>query len=178
MNGSFRLLACAALAALAVPLAAQQEVHMRGNTPVAPNGLKIPPLPTAPVVYETAEGQTIRVSVYARGFQNPWSMAWVSDDTILVAERGGAIKAVRNGVVDPQPVPGAPVCREQTWHSIPTLRATGSCTSATPSLLIPRLALPPPPLRQLAQGEAAVAEHRRRRSQWRARSGTARDSPA
>jgi hypothetical protein len=51
---------------------------------------------------------TIKVSVYARGFQNPWSMAFVSDDTILVAERGGAIKAVRNGVVDPTPVPVRP----------------------------------------------------------------------
>ena len=58
--------------------------------------------------FETGEGQTIRVSVYARGFNNPWSMAWVSDDTMLVAERGGAIKVVRNGVVDPQPVSGAP----------------------------------------------------------------------
>jgi aldose sugar dehydrogenase len=109
MNRFFRLLAAAVLAALAVPLAAQQEVPMRGNTPVAPQGITIPPLPDAPVRYETAEGQTIRVSVYARGFQNPWSMAFVSDDTILVAERGGAIKAVRNGVVDPKPVPGAPV---------------------------------------------------------------------
>jgi aldose sugar dehydrogenase len=108
MNGSFRSLAAALLAALAVPLAAQQEVPMRGTTPVAPQGIKIPPLPDAPVRYETAEGQTIRVSVYARGFQNPWSMAFVSDDTILVAERGGAIKAVRNGVVDPTPVAGAP----------------------------------------------------------------------
>jgi glucose/arabinose dehydrogenase len=107
MNGFFRLLAAAVL--LAVPLAAQQDVPMRGAIPVAPQGLKIPPLPDTPVRYETGEGQTIRVSVYARGFQNPWSMAFVSDDTILVAERGGAIKAVRNGVVDPKPVPGAPV---------------------------------------------------------------------
>src|SRR5688572_6257489 len=109
MNGLSRLLAAATLAALTVPLAAQQEVSVgRGGTPVAPNGIKIPPLPTAPVRYETAEGQTIRVSVYARGFQNPWSMAFVSDDTILVAERGGAIKVIRNGVVDPTPVPGGP----------------------------------------------------------------------
>jgi aldose sugar dehydrogenase len=108
MNGLIRLFAAAGIAALAVPLTAQQEVPMRGNTPVAPQGIRIPPLPDAPVRYETAEGQTIRVSVYARGFQNPWSMAFVSDDTILVAERGGAIKAVRNGVVDPTPVPGAP----------------------------------------------------------------------
>jgi aldose sugar dehydrogenase len=109
MNGFFRLLAAALLAALVVPLSAQQEVPMRGTTPVAPQGIKIPPLPDSPVRYETAEGQTIRVSVYARGFQNPWSMAFVSDDTILVAERGGAIKVVRNGVVDPKPVSGAPV---------------------------------------------------------------------
>ena len=86
---------------------------MRNNTPVAPQGIKVPPLPDAPVRYETAEGQNIRVSVYARGFRNPWSMAFVSDDTILVAERGGAIRAVRNGVVDPQPVPGGPVARGQ-----------------------------------------------------------------
>ena len=108
MNGFVRLLAVAALAALVAPLAAQQDVPMRNNTPVAPQGIKIPPLPETPVRYETAEGQTIKVSVYARGFQNPWSMAFVSDDTILVAERGGAIKAVRNGVVDPTPVQGGP----------------------------------------------------------------------
>jgi len=92
---------------------AQQEVPMRNNTPVAPQGIKIPPLPEAPVRYETAEGQNIRVSVLARGFTNGWSMAFVSDDTILVAERGGQIKAVRNGVVDPQPVSGAPAARGQ-----------------------------------------------------------------
>jgi len=104
----------ATLVVLWMPLAAQQEVPVgRGGTPVAPQGLAkpLPPLPDTPIRYETAEGQSIRVGVYARGFQMPWSMAFVSDDTILVAERGGAIKAVRNGVVDPKPVPGAPVAR-------------------------------------------------------------------
>ena len=108
MKRFFCFLSAAALAIVVMPLAAQQEVPMRGNTPVAPQGIKIPPLPDAPVRYETAEGQNIRVSVYARGFRNAWSMAFVSDDTILVAERGGAIRVVRNGVVDPQPVPGGP----------------------------------------------------------------------
>ena len=108
-----------ALAILAAPPfvmtgAAQQEVPMRGTTPVAPQGLnKIPPLPDAPVRYETAEGQTIRVSVLARGFTNGWSMAFVDDDTILVAERGGQIKAVRKGILDPQPVSGGPIARGQ-----------------------------------------------------------------
>src|SRR5215510_12227414 len=108
MNGFFRMFAAAAVL-FAIPLAAQQDVPMRNGIPVAPQGIKTPPLPATPVRYETAEGQNIRVSVYARGFQNPWSMAFVSDDTILVAERGGAIKAVRNGMVDPTPVAGGPV---------------------------------------------------------------------
>src|SRR5690349_17202419 len=107
------VLSAAALAIFAVTLTAQQDVPMRNNTPVAPQGIKIPPLPDTPVRYETAEGQNIRVSVYARGFHNAWSMAFVPDDTILVAERAGAIRVVRNGMVDPQPVPGAPVARGQ-----------------------------------------------------------------
>jgi glucose/arabinose dehydrogenase len=107
------ILAVLALSESNGPLAAQQEVPMRNNTPVAPQGIKIPPLPDAPARYETAEGQTIRVSVVARGFTNGWSMAFVSDDTILVAERGGQIKVVRNGVVEPQPASGAPVARGQ-----------------------------------------------------------------
>jgi glucose/arabinose dehydrogenase len=113
MERPFRRLTPVALALLAVPLAAQQDVPMRGNTPVAPQGLKVPPLPDAPVRYETAEGQDIRVVVYARGFRNPWSMAFVSDDTILVAERGGQIRVVRNGALDPEPVAGAPAVRPQ-----------------------------------------------------------------
>ncbi len=103
----------AALAVLAVPLAAQREVPMRGTTPVAPQGIRVPPLPDAPVHYETAEGQNIRVVVHTRGFRNPWSLAFVSNDTILVTERGGQVRAVRNGVLDPQPVPGAPEVRPQ-----------------------------------------------------------------
>lgn len=111
MKHLIRPLTAVAIAALAAPLVAQQEVPMRGTTPVAPQGIRIPPLPDSPVRYETAEGQTVRVSVYARGFRNPWSMAFVSDDTILVAERGGAIRVVRDGVVDPEPAAGAPVAR-------------------------------------------------------------------
>jgi aldose sugar dehydrogenase len=113
MKGFLWFLSAAALAFFAVTLGAQQDVPMRGNTPVAPQGIRIPPLPDAPIRYETAEGQNIRVSVYARGFRNPWSLAFVSDDTILVAERAGQIRVVRNGVVEPQPAAGAPMARGQ-----------------------------------------------------------------
>jgi glucose/arabinose dehydrogenase len=115
MNRSVWRLATIVLVALTVPLAGQQEVPFRGDTPIAPQGLKVPPLPDAPVRYETAEGQNIRVSVYARGLRNPWSLVSVSEDTMLVSERGGggAIRVVRGGVVDPQPVAGAPMIRGQ-----------------------------------------------------------------
>ena len=111
---------------------------MRGNTPVAPQGIKMPPLPDAPVRYETAEGQNIRVGVYARGFRNPWSLASVSDDTILVAERAGQIRVVRNGVVDPAAGGRRPAARGQgsrawTWPCTPTSIATATSTSATAS---------------------------------------------
>ena len=55
MNGFAKLLAVAAVAALVVPLTAQQEVPMRNNTPVAPQGIKIPPLPETPVTRRTSQ---------------------------------------------------------------------------------------------------------------------------
>ncbi len=108
MDGSIRHLAVAALVVLAMPLAAQQQVPMRGNTPVAPQGIRVPPVPDAAVSYETAEGQNIRVVPYVRGLQRAWSLASVSDDTILVTERPGRIRVVRKGVLDPEPVSGVP----------------------------------------------------------------------
>jgi glucose/arabinose dehydrogenase len=101
------------LVVFAAPLAGQQDVPMRGNTPIAPQGIKTPPLPAEPIRYETAEGQNIRVVVLTRGFVNAWSIASVSEDTLLVAERSGQIRAVRNGVLDPQPVSGGPTVRVQ-----------------------------------------------------------------
>jgi glucose/arabinose dehydrogenase len=86
---------------------------MRGNTPIAPQGIKVQPLPEAPVRYETAEGQNVRVVVLVRGFENGWSMAPVAEDTILIAERSGKISAVRNGVLDLAPVTGGPTVRVQ-----------------------------------------------------------------
>src|SRR5262245_9444028 len=90
---------------------AQQRVPFRNNTPVAPQGLVIPPLPDKPVEFHTAEGQDIRVVVVARGISHPWGLAFLPDGSLLVTERGGRLRIIRNGVLDPQPVPGAPTVR-------------------------------------------------------------------
>ncbi len=90
---------------------AQQTVPFRNNTPIAPQGITIPPLPDKPVTYHTAEGQDIRVVVVAKGLSHPWSLAFLPDGGLLVTERGGKLRVIRNGVLDPAPVSGVPTVR-------------------------------------------------------------------
>jgi aldose sugar dehydrogenase len=110
---SFSTRAGVALLATCVALsaAAQQKVEFRNNIPVSPTGLGVPPLPDGPFLYRTAEGQDIRVVVYARGLKRPWSQTWLPDGTMLVTERGGQVRAIRGGVLDPNPVAGTPAVR-------------------------------------------------------------------
>jgi aldose sugar dehydrogenase len=90
---------------------AQQKVPFRGNTPIAPSGIPRIPLPTEPMVYDTAEGQRIRVVVHASGLSHPWSLAFLPDGVMLVTERDGLLRLIRNGVLDPKPVEGLPAIR-------------------------------------------------------------------
>ncbi|HEY6507202.1 MAG TPA: PQQ-dependent sugar dehydrogenase, partial [Vicinamibacterales bacterium] len=89
--------------------AGQQTVPFQNGIPVAPLGLSGRPLPALPVVIDTAEGMRVRVSVVARGLENPWSIAFLPDGAMLVTERAGRLRIIRNGVLDPQPVAGGPM---------------------------------------------------------------------
>src|SRR5512134_3230 len=91
--------------------AAQQTVPFRNNIPIAPQGIPALPLPDKPVEFHTAEGQKIRVVVVARGLERPWSLAFLPDGHMLVTERPGRLRIIRNGVLDPQPVAGVPQVR-------------------------------------------------------------------
>ncbi|WP_396135772.1 PQQ-dependent sugar dehydrogenase [Chamaesiphon sp. VAR_69_metabat_338] len=42
------------------------------------------------------------------GLENPWSVAWLPDRTMLVTERPGRLRIVRNGVLDPTAIGGVP----------------------------------------------------------------------
>jgi len=101
--------ASTALCFSAVMAAAQQRVLVgNGGTPVAPTGIVVPPLPAGPFTYHTAEGQDIRVVVHARGLTRPWSLAFLPSGEMLVTERGGQLRVIRGGVLDPEPVAGVP----------------------------------------------------------------------
>jgi glucose/arabinose dehydrogenase len=69
-----------------------------------------PPLPPLPQVYETSEHR-IRVVEVAGGFSSPWSMAWLPNGDMLITERAGSLRILRNGVLDPEPIAGVPEVR-------------------------------------------------------------------
>lgn len=89
-------------------LAGQQTVPFKNGIPVAPLGLANKPLPALPVDYDTGEGQRIRVSLVANGLAYPFSLAFLPDGSILVTEREGRLRIIRDGVLDPTPVAGTP----------------------------------------------------------------------
>ena len=71
-------------------------------------GLPPVPLPDEPLIFATAEEPKVRVVVVARGLEHPWGLAFLPDGGLLVTERPGRLRIVRDGVLDPEPVPGVP----------------------------------------------------------------------
>ena len=75
-----------------------------------------------PWTVEAAEGVKIRMSIVAKGLVNPWSFAWLPDPstplgasgpTMLITERPGRLRLLKNGVLDPTPIGGVPVVKAQ-----------------------------------------------------------------
>ena len=86
----------------------QQTVPFQNGIPVAPSGLAKRPLPDKRVVYDTAEGQRIRVVVVTKALSYPWSATFLPDGSMLVTERTARLRIIRKGTLDPQPVAGTP----------------------------------------------------------------------
>jgi glucose/arabinose dehydrogenase len=91
---------------------------VRDQRGVIPPGPKVapynsPPLGQGPWDMETYEERKIRVSVVTRGLDAPWSIAFLpptssTDSVILVTEKAGRLRVIRNGVLEPDPVAGIP----------------------------------------------------------------------
>src|SRR5262245_19068312 len=73
-------------------------------------------------VFDTNTKQRIRVVPIATGLVHPWSIAFLPDGhTMLVAERAGRLRAIRDGVLDPQSVwtaPAPPKEGSDNLHSV------------------------------------------------------------
>jgi aldose sugar dehydrogenase len=64
--------------------------------------------PSAPVVLDTAEQHKIRVTTVVQGLQHPWAILFMPDGNILISERPGRLRIVRDGILDPTPMAGMP----------------------------------------------------------------------
>jgi aldose sugar dehydrogenase len=92
----------------------QAPAGQGGRAPTAPPPIiwPSPPLADGPIVLDTGIQHHVRLTV-TKGLNQPWSMAFLPDGGILVSERPGRLRIVRNGVLDPTPVAGLPRVQAQ-----------------------------------------------------------------
>jgi aldose sugar dehydrogenase len=60
-----------------------------------------------------SEHHTFRVVTVAEGLDGPWSIAFLPGGDLLITERPGRLRIVRDGALDPEPIPGVP----EVWYS-------------------------------------------------------------
>src|SRR5690606_41936386 len=78
-------------------------------------GIPVAPLPDEPWEYQTASAN-IRVSVLASGLENPWSLEFLPDASILITERNGRLRHFKDGVLS-DPIAGLPDVQSDNFIS-------------------------------------------------------------
>lgn len=111
-------------ALVAVPVLLAGAPLLLGDSAAAQGGLAwegVPPLPapTQPMVIHTAEEPNVLVRPLVTGLSHPWSLAFLPGGDMLVTERAGRLRVIRDGVLDPLPVSGVPeVSGESTFSGL------------------------------------------------------------
>jgi glucose/arabinose dehydrogenase len=82
-----------------------------GHAQPQPIGVPEAPLGEGPWVIDTAEQHRIRVSVVTRELSHPWAIAFLPNGDMLITERAGRLRVVRDGVLDPRAISGLPEIR-------------------------------------------------------------------
>ncbi|MDX1382207.1 MAG: PQQ-dependent sugar dehydrogenase [Thermoanaerobaculia bacterium] len=71
-------------------------------------GLPEVDLPDEPVILRTHAIEKVRLVVITEGLERPWSLAFLPDGGMLVTERRGKLRLVRDGALEPEPIAGVP----------------------------------------------------------------------
>jgi aldose sugar dehydrogenase len=104
------VVAVASVAAAQRPRSRQTFAPHEVRASVAPPPLHwdTPDIPDGPVRFESAEERSLQVVVMTKELEQPWSIAFLPGGSMLITERPGRIRLVRDGVLDPTPVEGVP----------------------------------------------------------------------
>src|SRR5579863_4874434 len=55
-----------------------------------------------------AKQTVVHTTTIATGLWHPWSLAWLPNGDMLVTERNGKLRMLRDGKLDPEPLGGVP----------------------------------------------------------------------
>lgn len=66
------------------------------------------PLGPGPFSLDTAEQHKLRIVILTKGLSHPWGLVFLPDGNMLVTEREGRLRLIRDGVLDPKPIAGVP----------------------------------------------------------------------
>ncbi|MBF2037229.1 MAG: PQQ-dependent sugar dehydrogenase [Leptolyngbyaceae cyanobacterium T60_A2020_046] len=85
--------------------AATSSTPLESTATDAPVGATAPP---AESVAQTTTPVEVTPVTLVEGLENPWGMAWLPNGDILVTERPGRLRIIRDGQLDPTPIAGVP----------------------------------------------------------------------
>jgi glucose/arabinose dehydrogenase len=114
------LAATAALAALFAQAqqpagASKANANANSKAPKAINWPS-PALPEGPIAFDTAIARGLSLAIVTKGLMQPFSIAFLPDGAILITERPGRLRIVRNGYSNPCPSPVCPGFRRRAWR--------------------------------------------------------------
>ncbi|WP_233743528.1 PQQ-dependent sugar dehydrogenase [Leptodesmis sichuanensis] len=96
-----------AIAVLAIAACSLTPTNIVTSTPASP-AANLSTVTSPPVVSAVETAQGVRQTTLIEGLERPWSMAWLPDGTLLITEKTGRLRLVRDGVLEPTPIAGVP----------------------------------------------------------------------
>lgn len=96
-----------AIAVLAIAACSLTPSNTVTSTPATP-AANLSTVTDPPVVSAVETAQGVRQITLIEGLERPWSMAWLPDGTLLITEKAGRLRLVRDGVLEPTPIAGVP----------------------------------------------------------------------
>ncbi len=77
-----------------------------------------PSIADLPLIMDTATAGLIRVDLVAGGLSHPYGMVFLPNGDMLITEREGRVRILRDGILLPDPAPGAPDVRARRLNGL------------------------------------------------------------